>query len=84
MIHDVVWLQERHNWPGLESVVLVESQREIDDKVQRETRVYITSLALLASVLGPMIRDHWMVENGLHWLMDMMFRDDATKQRWNA
>ena len=81
VIHDVAWLQERHNWPGLEGVVIVESQREIDGKLQHETRFYITSLALLASVLGSMIRDHWMVENGLHWLMDMMFRDDECRIR---
>ena len=81
MIHDIAWLQERHSWLGLEGVVIVESQRESDEKIQRETRFYITSLALLVSVLGPMIRDHWMVENGLHWVMDMMFRDDECRVR---
>jgi len=81
VIHDVDWLQERHNWPGLEGIVIVDSRRESDGKLQHETRFYITSLALLASVVGPMIRDHWMVENGLHWLMDMMFRDDECRIR---
>ena len=66
MIHDVGWLRVRHNRPGLESVVIVESQRESDEKILRETRDYITWLALPASALGPMIRDHWMGENGLH------------------
>jgi predicted transposase YbfD/YdcC len=59
VIHDVGWLQERHNWPGLSAVVLVESEREIGDKVERETRFYITSLAMLASLLAPMLRSHW-------------------------
>jgi predicted transposase YbfD/YdcC len=81
VIHDVAWLQERHNWPGLNGVIIVDSQREIDGKIQCETRFYITSLVLLASMLGPMIRDHWMVENGLHWVMDMMFRDDECRIR---
>src|SRR5215469_12616303 len=44
VIHDVDWLRERHNWPGLNAVVVVNSQREIGDKVERETRFYITSL----------------------------------------
>ena len=44
-IHDVDWLQQRHKWPGLKGVVMVESQREIADKIERETRFYITSLA---------------------------------------
>ena len=61
--------------------VIVDSQREIDGKRQHETRFYITSLVLLACVVGPMIRDHWLVENGLHWVMDMMFRDDECRIR---
>src|SRR5208283_1625707 len=80
-IHDVEWLQERHNWPGLSGVVMVESQREIDRKVTQETRFYITSLVLLANAIGPMIRDHWAVENCLHWVMDMVFRDDECRVR---
>lgn len=80
-IHDVAWLQERHDWPGLKGVVMVESKREIGDKVERETRFYITSLVLLASQLGPVIRSHWAVENSLHWVMDMIFRDDECRIR---
>jgi predicted transposase YbfD/YdcC len=81
VIHDVEWLQERHNWPGLEGVVMVESKRETDGKVTQETRFYVTSLVLLANLVGPMIRDHWAIENGLHWIMDMVFRDDECRVR---
>ena len=80
-IHDVEWLQERHNWPGLAGVVMVESQREIQGKVTQEIRFYITSLVLLANAIGPMIRDHWAIENGLHWILDMVFRDDECRVR---
>src|SRR5437016_1488954 len=80
-IHDVAWLQERHDWPGLRGVVMVESTREISDKIERETRFYITSLVLLAHQLGPVIRSHWAVENSLHWVMDMIFRDDECRVR---
>ena len=48
MIHDVAWLRERHDWPGLQSVIMVESVREIGERIERETRFYITSLLLLA------------------------------------
>jgi len=81
VIHDVGWLQERHEWPGLKGVVMVESQREIDSKITRETRFYITSLVLLANAIGPMIRAHWAIENSLHWVMDMVFRDDECRIR---
>ena len=58
--HDVAWLQERHQWPGLQGIVMVESAREIGNKIEGETRFYITSLAWLASQLGPVIRSHWL------------------------
>src|SRR5271165_4446594 len=82
-IHDVAWLNERHDWPGLQSVVMVESRREIGDKIERETRFYITSLVWLAHQIGPVIRSHWAVENSLHWVMDMIFRDDECRVRTN-
>ena len=81
VIHDVGWLQERHDWPGLKSVVVVESTREVAGKVDREMRLYITSLVLLAHLIGPMIRNHWMIENSLHWVLDMVFRDDECRVR---
>jgi predicted transposase YbfD/YdcC len=81
VIHDVAWLQERHNWPGLKGVVVVESSRELGGKIERETRFYITSLLLLANLLGPIVRAHWAIENSLHWVMDMIFRDDECRVR---
>lgn len=81
VIHDVAWLQERHNWPGLKGVVIVESTREIGDKIERETRFYITSLLWVAFQLGPVVRSHWAIENSLHWVMDMVFRDDECRVR---
>lgn len=79
--HDIDWLKERHDWPGLNGLVMVESTREIGDKIERETRFYITSLAWLADLLGPVIRSHWAIENSLHWVMDMIFRDDECRIR---
>jgi predicted transposase YbfD/YdcC len=87
VFHDVAWLQDRHNWPGLNSCIMVESVREIKgsspqtNKIERETRFYITSLAWIAHQIGPVIRGHWAIENGLHWIMDMTFRDDESRIR---
>jgi predicted transposase YbfD/YdcC len=83
VINDVEWLQKRHNWPGLKAVVMVESTREIAGKIEQETRFYITSLVMLASLLGPLIRSHWTIENNLHWILDMIFRDDECRVRTN-
>ena len=51
VIQDVAWLQKRHGWPGLKSIVMVESSREIGGKTEQETRFYLTSLVLLANLL---------------------------------
>ena len=76
VIQDVEWLQKRHDWPGLKAVVMVESSREVSGKTELETRLYITSLVMTAALLGPVVRSHWTIENSLHWVMDMVFRDD--------
>jgi len=81
VIHTVDWLQARHNWPGLKGVIMVESQRETAQKIERETRFSITSTTLAAKLSGPMIREHWAIENSLHWIMDMTFRDDERRIR---
>ena len=65
----------------MKGVVMVESIREIGDRTEMETRFYITSLALLAQLVGPIIRSHWAIENSLHWVMDMIFRDDECRVR---
>ena len=81
VIHDIGWLQARHGWPGLKGVIMVESMREAGAKTERETRFHITSTTLEARLSGPMIRDHWAIENCLHWVMDMTFRDDECRIR---
>jgi len=83
VLHDIEWLRDRHNWPGLNAVAIVESTREFGGKIERETRYYITSLVMLARLLGPVIRSHWAIENSLHWVMDMVFRDDECRVRTN-
>lgn len=81
VIHDVQWLQKRHNWPGLQSLAMVQSVRELPNKIEQETRFYISSLALPAEQVGAIVRDHWSVENCLHWTLDMVFRDDESRVR---
>ena len=81
VVGTIDWLKERHTWTGLTSIVMVESCREIAGKYEREARFYITSLKADAERLGMAIRGHWGIENGLHWVMDMVFRDDECRIR---
>ena len=81
VVGTIDWLKERHTWTGLTSIVMVESRREIAGKIEHEARFYITSLKADAERLGMAIRGHWGIENGLHWVMDMVFRDDECRIR---
>lgn len=73
---DIAWLRERHDWPGLRSIVMVLSTRETAKGTETERRFYISSLPAEAQRLAEAIRAHWGVENALHWVLDVHFRDD--------
>lgn len=64
----------KNHWKGLQSFIRVESVREIGEKVSVESRYYISSLKPEAKRLALMVREHWSIENNLHWCLDVMFK----------
>jgi len=68
-------------WPHLQSVVCLESTRRIGETVSTEARHYLSSLPADAAVLNAAIRSHWGIENRLHWVLDMTFREDDSRVR---
>ncbi len=74
-------LSEPEQWKDLRSFAVLEAERQIGQTVQRETRLYISSLAPDAERLARTIRSHWAVENRLHWVMDVIFNDDQMRAR---
>jgi len=79
---DVEWLLQREAWVGLKSIVMVESVREIIGQTQTtERRYFISSLAADAKEALRCVRGHWAIENSLHWVLDVAFREDACRIR---
>jgi predicted transposase YbfD/YdcC len=69
------------DWPKLRSVVMVRAQRRVGEKVRVKSRYYISSLAPDPLTLGEAIRSHWGIENRLHWILDVTFREDQCRTR---
>jgi predicted transposase YbfD/YdcC len=80
-IADVDWFEEKSKWPKLTSFGMVESQRDTGDKITQETRYFISSLPNDAKRFGEAARGHWGIENGLHWCLDVAFREDDSRVR---
>lgn len=79
------WLSEQEKWSSIKTVVRIDSERHIDEKMTTESRYYISSHKLDAERLNHIIRNHWAVENTLHWTLDMTFREDDSRiRRGNA
>jgi predicted transposase YbfD/YdcC len=83
-IHDPLALESMgyyDGWAGLRSVVRVERERRIADKIQTETVYYLSSLPADAKRILAATRAHWSVENTFHWTMDVVFGEDASRTR---
>lgn len=78
---DVQWLRDIDKWKGLSAVVAVQSKRTISGETTTERRHYICSKNASAEDLGEYIRNHWSVENELHWTLDVGFHEDLCRVR---
>ena len=78
---DVSWLQEWHDWPGLQAVGKIRAIRRQDDQVSEQTRYYLLSAALEPARFNAIVRGHWGIENGLHWVLDVTCNEDQARNR---
>ena len=68
-------------WAAMNMMGMVESRREVAGKVSIETRYFIGSIGTSATRFAHAVRGHWGVENGLHWNLDISFREDECRVR---
>ena len=78
---EIGFLSETHQWPGLAAVGKVERTREIGGKTTGETAYYLLSTVLTPERFNEVAREHWGVENRLHWRLDVIMNEDQDRTR---
>lgn len=77
----IAYLNAEARWPGLCSIGMIEAERTSGQTTSRETRYVISSLAGVAEQVAGAARGHWGIENSLHWVLDIAFREDDCRVR---
>jgi predicted transposase YbfD/YdcC len=77
----LAWLDPDQTWPGLRSLACVEGERRTAEGVTRDRRQFLSSLPADPGAIAAAVRGHWGIENKLHWVLDVAFREDDCRVR---
>jgi predicted transposase YbfD/YdcC len=75
------WLDPKREWPDLRSVAAVAGERRVGGTTTVEVRYYLSSLPADPARIADAVRGHWQIENKLHWVLDLAFREDECRVR---
>lgn len=81
IITNLGFVDNREHWKGMKTIVKITAHRDTGKKQETETRYYISSVLGNASSFNNFIRQHWGIENRLHWTLDMVFDEDRQRKR---
>ncbi len=76
IVYDIEWLYGKENWQNLNMIGMTRNYREINGEVSIQEKYYISDLKLSGEEFARVVRGHWSIENNLHWILDVHFRED--------